>query len=165
VRMGQDLELHSTSNTHTKETSEEQQNKRRIWGVVLILDLYLSLQLGRPSAIVDGYCDFNSTPAQSNPIDQISASGVSSLMLVNESIFAQTVSLCRIISRVNFYLYLGFGSKTSSDTLDMLKSELDQWHRGLPVQFRIAIGHQPTQDVLEVNMLYHIAVILLYRPL
>ncbi|KAF8890044.1 hypothetical protein CPB85DRAFT_263959 [Mucidula mucida] len=32
------------------------------------------------------------------------------------------------------------------------------------MQFRISLGHQPEQKVLEVNMFYHVAVILLYRP-
>jgi len=46
----------------------------------------------------------------------------------------------------------------------MLKADLDMWHEALPVQFRISIGHQPTREVIELNMLYHVAIILLYRP-
>ena len=163
--MGQDLELHSHGSSQARYTSEELQNRRRIWGVVSILDLYLSLQLGRPSAIVDGYCDFSNTPGTTSPISQLVSPDSSIPGSSFDTLFGQTVSLCRIISRINFYLYLNLGSKSLSDMLVLLKSELDIWHQGLPVQFRISIGHQPTQDVLEVNMLYHIAVILLYRPL
>jgi hypothetical protein len=49
--------------------------------------------------------------------------------------------------------------------LTTLESELDMWHQSLPIQFRISIGHQPTREVIELNMIYHVAIILLYRPL
>jgi hypothetical protein len=90
-------------------------------------------------------------------------------------LFAYKVSLSRIISRINLYLYLAISghpnSKTtrppnaSSEMLKALESELDTWHQSLPAQFRISIGHQPTREVIELNMLYHVAIILLYRPL
>src|ERR1700683_1519829 len=56
VRMGQDLGLHSDSSEDSikwKYSEEELTMRRRVWGVTLILDLFLSLQLGRPSGIVD----------------------------------------------------------------------------------------------------------------
>lgn len=58
VRMGQDLGLHSDSSEDSvkgKYSAEELAMRRRVWGVTLILGLFLSLQLGRPSAIVDLY--------------------------------------------------------------------------------------------------------------
>lgn len=164
--MGQDLSLHSDStpegnargNAKVKGTfsDEELTMRRRVWGVTLILDVFLSLQLGRPSAIFTG---------PSSPPSALTSTSASTL-------FTQTVSLARIISRINLHLYSHIGSTDAAtteganpSTLMTLKNELDVWNQVLPIQFRIAIGHQPSREVIELNMLYHVAVILLYRPL
>ena len=47
----------------------------------------------------------------------------------------------------------------------MLKNELDSWHHALSMEYRISIGNQARSEVIEVNMLYHMTIILLYRPL
>ncbi|PBK89054.1 hypothetical protein ARMGADRAFT_350456 [Armillaria gallica] len=116
-----------------------------VWGVCLTLDLLLSLQLGRPPGIVD---------ALRPPPSTVKDSG---------DLFVQTASLCRIISRINLHLYLGL-EFPAGKPLEALKAELDRWHHDLPVQFRISLGHQPERRVLEINMFYQVAIILLYRP-
>ncbi|KAK0444279.1 uncharacterized protein EV420DRAFT_1751901 [Desarmillaria tabescens] len=116
-----------------------------VWGVCLTLDLLLSLQLGRPPGIVD---------ALRPPPSIVKDSG---------DLFVQTSSLCRIVSRINLHLYLGF-EFPAGKPMETLKAELDRWHHDLPVQFRISLGHQPERRVLEINMFYQVAIILLYRP-
>jgi len=123
------------------------------------------LQLGQPSAIVDSLrVPISSSQSNSNLNSSLSFG----IPTEPQPLFMHTVSLCQIISRIKFYFYLGFGHsdpQSQLDKLTMLQGELDQWHHALPLQFRISIGHQPEREVLEVNMLYHVAIILLYRPL
>lgn len=173
VRMGQELELSKeASHSTTKYSSEDRSIRENVWGVSLILDLFLSLQLGRPSAVAD-VLKMQSDSSRS----LVAATGetVPSSSLIHgmapppQPLFYHTVALCQIISRINFYLYLNFNmsgaQQSQSEKLVFLKNELDMWQHGLPHQYRISLGHQPGRDVLEVNMLYHVAVILLYRPL
>jgi hypothetical protein len=180
--MGQDLGLHldSTDGDTSKEQAQTQYSveelaiRRRVWGVTLILDLYISLQLGRPPAVMDGSALFDPYSTPSAVTDTL-AFTLNHNADADHLLFAYTVSLSRIISRINLYLYLAISghpnSKTtrppnpSSEMLKALESELDTWHQSLPAQFRISIGHQPTREVIELNMLYHVAIILLYRPL
>lgn len=195
VRMGQELEL-NVDNTHTAASKlryppEEMHTRRNVWGVAVVLDLFLSLQLGRPPAIVDS---LRTSPPHilhpPQPHDLGSLSFLPGLTLAPpDSLFACTYSLCQIISRINLQLYLGFNPHEKSlngtamaavppslqqqqgrddaklMSLHLLRNELDLWHQGLPHQFRISIGHPPEREVLEVNMFYHVAIILLYRPL
>jgi|ERR1700691_2844944 hypothetical protein len=183
VRMCQDLGLHSNS-TEAKGkgkgtySAEELAMRRRVWGVTLILDILLSLQLGRPSAIVEGHVFSDGTSTTTSPaLASIRTPILNPDTDTDHPLFSHTVSLSRIISHINLYLYLGFNGPTSMNTntggtsrkpsemLTTLKANLDMWHQALPVQFRISIGHQPTREVIELNMLYHVAIILLYRPL
>jgi hypothetical protein len=176
--MGQDLGLHSDgtpseSKGKGKYSVEELAMRRNVYGVTLILDLFLSLQLGRPSAIVQAQI-FSEGSSASYPN---LAGSLTPTADPRNTPFAYTVSLCRIVSCINLYLYLGISGSTNTNAnadlspemstkiLTSLKAELDIWHQTLPVQFRISIGHQPTREVIELNMLYNVAIILLYRPL
>jgi hypothetical protein len=156
--MAQDMHLHEDSNDNTAQSqSEEAKLRRNVWGVCTILDVLLSLQMGRPQACSEALKRQLASSAHSRPLD------VGLLPPFNYS-----VSLCNVISMINFNFYLGYSSTTAqnpSELLMQLRSELDMWHHYLPVQYRISIGHQPRQDVLEINMLYHVAIILLYRPM
>ncbi|KAF8628850.1 hypothetical protein AX17_005910 [Amanita inopinata Kibby_2008] len=162
VRVGQDMDLNGDlPTTYSKNNlpPEEIRLRRNIWGVSLMLDLFLSLQLGRPPAA------FDSLRSPTTPLCHESQDGDFSKHPI--PIFVHTIALCRIISRINLHLYLGFSTPnmhTPAEKLSALKGELQMWHQTLPVQYRITIGHQPERTVLELNMLYHVAVILLYRP-
>ncbi len=147
IRMGQELDLHMPPPSKSRLSPEEIQVRQNVWGVCLLLDLLLSLQLGKPPAVADS---LRSPPVLPSPQSQ--------------SLFAHTYTLCHIVSRINLHLYFGF-TPSAPTALATLKKELDLWQQTLPMQFRISLGHQPEQKVLEVNMFYHVAVILLYRPL
>ncbi|PFH51621.1 hypothetical protein AMATHDRAFT_142124, partial [Amanita thiersii Skay4041] len=162
VRAGQDIDLNGNLPvTYTKSDlpPEEIRLRKNIWGASLMLDLFLSLQLGRPPAAFD--C------LRSPPLSTQYESSDCDLSKLPIQIFQHAVSLCTIISRINLHLYLGFSTlnmQTLSEKLATLKGELQTWQQLLPAEFRISIGHQQDRAILELNMLYHIAVILLYRP-
>jgi len=160
VRMGQDLQLHEEPNNSVLQlTTQDSELRQNIWGVCLILDLLLSLQMGRPPANFDSLKTSLNTVPRPCPLD---------VDVDTTPPFAYAVSLCRIISMINFHLYLGYPlptAQSSPEKLLHLRTELDMWHHSLPVQYRISIGHQPRREVLEINMLYHVAIIILYRPM
>ncbi|THH18800.1 hypothetical protein EW146_g2246 [Bondarzewia mesenterica] len=210
VRMGQELGLHlathpnlsSLSHAQSQQFSpEEARMRNNIWGVTIILDVFLSLQLDRPSAISppSPHHHFNylsngigvavPSPSAHNQTSSSAAPTTADSMLISNpagALFAQTISLCRIVSRINFYLYhaslpmpvdgssanlsAGQVDRLSNDCsptekLSVLKDELESWHMALPGQFRISVGEKTApREVLEVNMLYYVAVILLWRP-
>jgi hypothetical protein len=159
-------------------SADELAMRQRVWGVARVLDLFLSLQLARPPAIIDGHASSclsapatSASGAHDPPAPNLTLSADTdtdgSILL-----FSHTVALGHIISRINLYLYHGFSGhlsagtlKLSPDILTSLKGELDRWHQSLPMPFRISIGHQPTREVIELHMLYNVAIILLYRPL
>jgi hypothetical protein len=159
VRVGQDMDLNGELPT-TYEKSfpmEEIRLRRCIWNVSLMLDLFLSLQLGRPPASFD--C-LRSTVTYEPSKNEYANHPV--------PIFLHAAALCRTIARINLHLYLGYDApamQTHTEKLKTLKDELEKWYQMLPGQYRVVIGHQPDRSVLELNMLYNVAVILLYRPL
>ncbi|KAJ3575464.1 hypothetical protein NP233_g1081 [Leucocoprinus birnbaumii] len=160
VRMAQDLKLHEeAADSTTPLANPDAIMRRNVWGVCVILDLLLSLQMGRPPVTSD---------ALKNPLTPASRSRPPDIDVNPPTPFAYAVSLCRVIALINFHLYLGYPSSAAQsppDKLSHLRTELDMWHHSLPMQYRISIGHQPQREVLEVNMLYHVAIILLYRPI
>lgn len=159
VRVGQDMDFQGdlpTTYTKKRFPVEEIRLRRNIWSVSLMLDLFLSLQLGRPPASFD--C-LRSAAASITPENEYTNHPV--------PIFLHAVALCRTIARINLHLYLGYDTpemQSQTEKLNMLKDELENWYQLLPAQFRFVVGHQASRPVLELNMLYHVAVILLYRP-
>ena len=171
VRMSQDLGLHLNSSAWVDVPDETKDMRRRVWGVVCILDLLLSLQLGRPSAILDPQWA-SEIPISVPPAPD--AGRPESLETFNTPaphFFAFTASLCLILSHINFQLYLNpkndsaSGGFLSLDKLTKLKAELDQWYARLPSELRISVGHSASLPALDLNLLYQVAVILMYRPL
>jgi hypothetical protein len=166
--MSMDLGLHLNSSAWVDVPEEVKNMRRRVWGVVCILDLLLALQLGRPSAIFDAHwaCEIPLTPPP--PPDAGHPSSLETHGTASPQFFAYTASLCLIISRINYQLYLSEPPSSDDEQaarLESLKRELDNWLDQLPANLRISIGHQATLPVLDVNMLYQIAIVLLYRPL
>ncbi|KAF9062985.1 hypothetical protein BDP27DRAFT_1232797 [Rhodocollybia butyracea] len=229
IRLGQELDLPASASFSPNFTSLNMSNTEHItrgnlWGILTMLDGLLSLQLGRAPAVAEALkpkpnanlhiypstVDAPTPGTSSSP----SVSGLpTSILSSPPPLFAYSCLLSQIISKINFWLYLGFGptpsppsapgptnSRVSSALLSLsssssgsvtplstaepqnafptqaklatLRTELDGWLQMLPIQFRVSIGGigfgatgLGTKEVLEVNMLYHVAVILLYRPL
>lgn len=160
VRVGQDMDLNGDlPATYSKKSfpSQEIRLRRSIWNVSLMLDLFLSLQLGRPPASFD--C-LRSSMTFDTPESEYANHPA--------PIFLHATALYRTIARINVHLYLGYDTpamQSQTEKLSTLKEELEKWYQFLPGQYRVVIGHQQDRSVLELNMLYHVAVILLYRPL
>lgn len=164
--MSIDLGLHLHSSAWVDIPEDVKNMRRRVWGVVCILDLLLALQLGRPSAIFDAHWASEIPLSPAPPPDVGHPASLETPATPTPQFFAYTASLCLIISRINYQLYLNApnGEDESLRRLESLKRELDMWHERLPSNLRIAIGHQASLPVLDVNLLYHVAIILLYRP-
>lgn len=165
--MSIDLGLHLHSSAWIDVPEDVKNMRRRVWGVVCILDLLIALQLGRPSAIFDAHWASEIPLTTPPPPDAGRPSSLETPITPTPQYFAYTASLCLIISRINYQLYLSApaSEEESVSRLENLKHELDRWHEALPSNLRISIGHQASLPVLDVNLLYHVAIILLYRPL
>jgi len=167
VRISIDLGLHLHSSAWVDVPEDVKTIRRRVWGVVCILDLLLSLQLGRPSAIFDAHWASEIPVTPPPPPDAGLPSSLETSVTATPQYFAYTSSLCLIISRINYQLYLSTPANEDQniERLESLRRELDNWREALPSELRISIGHQASLPVLDVNLLYHVAIILLYRPL
>ncbi|KAF9517571.1 hypothetical protein BS47DRAFT_509147 [Hydnum rufescens UP504] len=166
VRMSEDLGLHLNSSTWVGVPDHVKDTRRRVWGVVCIVDLLISLPLGRPPSILDPQWASEIPISPPPPPDVGLPGSLETYSTPTPHYFAYTASLCLIISRINFQLYL-CGNTTEAEKLeklDSLKAELDAWHARLPAALRISIDYPAPLPVLDVNLLYHAALILLYRP-
>ncbi|KAF8316182.1 hypothetical protein DL93DRAFT_2078476 [Clavulina sp. PMI_390] len=164
--------------------------RRRVWGVVCILDLLIALQLGRPSAIFDAHWAREIPFTIPPPPDTGLPSSLETPRTAAPQYFAYTASLCLIVSRINYQLYLSPPQGGTSDEegegvkrLESLRSELERWRERLPNDLRVQVasgsgmlmsasgaavvvsGKKGSMPVLDVNLLYYVALILLYRPL
>ncbi|KAM6494889.1 Fungal specific transcription factor domain containing protein [Amanita muscaria] len=161
IRVGQDMDLNGDSpSTYGQKNlpPPEIRLRRNIWRVSFMLDLFLSLHLGRAPALFDGLRSATKYNVQQS---EYATHPVPT--------FLHTVALCQTISRIYLHLYLAFntpGLQTPAEKLTVLREELESWHRSLPAHYCVAVGNQSEKlDVLELNMLYQVAVILLHHPL
>ncbi|KIL62816.1 hypothetical protein M378DRAFT_80728, partial [Amanita muscaria Koide BX008] len=160
IRVGQDMDLNGDSpSTYGQKNlpPPEIRLRRNIWRVSFMLDLFLSLHLGRAPALFDGLRSATKYNVQQS---EYATHPVPT--------FLHTVALCQTISRIYLHLYLAFntpGLQTPAEKLTVLREELESWHRSLPAHYCVAVGNQSEKlDVLELNMLYQVAVILLHHP-
>jgi Fungal specific transcription factor domain len=165
--MSEDLGLHLNSSTWVDVPDHVKDTRRRVWGVVCIVDLLISLPLGHPPSILDPQWASEIPISPPPPPDAGLPGSLETYSTPTPHYFAYTASLCLIISRINFQLYL-CGNTTEAEKLEKLHSlraELDAWHACLPAALRISVDNTAPLPVLDVNLLYHAALILLYRPL
>ncbi|KAJ7220609.1 hypothetical protein GGX14DRAFT_431440 [Mycena pura] len=185
---------------------------RGLWGVAKMLDLFLSIQLGRepgsaealrPVSLGTGEVSMNGSGSRhahasafpSPPPYSASSSALPSPSLMSPTttapvsasssssaqddaeadseaaLFAHTRALVRIVTRVHFYVRLGYGyaddassSHFPAKTNGALRTELAAWHRSLPARFRVALGGgRVPRAVLEAHMLYQVGLGMLAR--
>ncbi|KAJ7887508.1 hypothetical protein B0H14DRAFT_1235256 [Mycena olivaceomarginata] len=217
VRIAVELGLDGGESTHENESREATPGgdrdpsgeawKRSLWGVASMLDLFLSIQLGRAPASAEALRPLPSAPlafaaganaglpSPSSSTASASTSVSNTLVtLANASaseseddtaadaeLAGHIRALVRIVARVHFCVALGYGvphsptspattssplagSSISRDGVQLLRAELTAWHRGLPQRFRVALGGERVpRAVLEVHMLYQVAVGMLAR--
>ncbi|KAJ7628567.1 hypothetical protein FB45DRAFT_40568 [Roridomyces roridus] len=184
VRLAVELGLDgSAEDTHDKEDSERDVAwEKSLWGVAIMMDLFLSIQLGRAPASAEALKPLGTSPSAS-PSPSVASATVPHVMASAETpiqegdedadavLFTHTKSLVRIVARVHFWVGLDYGSASgaaeSSNTHEeathgQLSSELAAWHRALPQRFRVALGGERVpRSVLEMHMLYQVGVVML----
>ncbi|KAJ7176715.1 hypothetical protein C8R46DRAFT_1077099, partial [Mycena filopes] len=166
--------------------------RRGLWGVVSMLDLFLSIQLGRAPASAEALRPLPSSSPRSttgmsmNVLPSLSPSIASTTTSPNvpigeggadsvetdddAALFTHTRTLVRIIARLHFCVTLGYGEvpscggSTTSSAPSSLRDELAAWYRELPQGFRVALGGERVpRAVLEAHMLYQVGVAMLAR--
>ncbi|KAJ7705505.1 hypothetical protein B0H17DRAFT_1326281 [Mycena rosella] len=188
VRVAQELGLDGEIKDDGGGTAKEDGPwARGLWGVASMMDLFLSIQLGRapataealrplapPSSSTNGNTSLPSPASTSTPASTYASASASNNTDVggddgnpDAALFVHTLALVRIVARVHFWLGLGYGSmegSTDSTSTDGLATELAAWHRSLPARFRVALGGERVpRAVLEAHMLYQVGVGMLGR--
>ncbi|KAJ7489304.1 hypothetical protein FB451DRAFT_686606, partial [Mycena latifolia] len=197
VRAAQELGLDRDvkEGGHGSDVKEDPAWARGLWGVASMMDLFLSIQLGRtpasaealrpllpPSALTNGNgnASLPSPVSTSTPVSAYASTSASASIDAggdaDAALFAHTRALVRIVTRVHFWVGLGYGAASGSDstsgevstdsaTTDGLASELAAWHRSLPARFRVALGGERVpRAVLEAHMLYQVGIGMLGHP-
>nr|GAT58925.1 nitrogen assimilation transcriptional factor nira [Mycena chlorophos] len=148
---------------------------QNLWGVVSLLDLLLSMQLGRSPGTSDALRHVCAKPNTRRPppsplLSVTSASANSAQVSADENeepnLFLHTRALLRIVARIYFYVGLGNAEPPAPnrEAMTTWRAELVAWHDGLPSAFRVALGDgRVPKVVLETHMLYQIALGLLAR--
>ncbi|KAF7324631.1 Nitrogen assimilation transcriptional factor nira [Mycena kentingensis (nom. inval.)] len=164
---------------------EESVWTKSLWGVTTLLDLFLSIQLGRPPGSCEALRPVIMFPPSSTngkqalppspPLSSIAQSSPSAPPLVSasvqgsaedaeaEALLVHTRALVRIVTRIHFCVCLGYadaeGRETRSDApVEVLRAELAAWHQALPARFRVTLGGgRVPRAVLEAHMLYQVA--------
>ncbi|KAK7435767.1 hypothetical protein VKT23_019465 [Stygiomarasmius scandens] len=114
--------LAPTQNQHRGDRDQDRETRilhSNIWGVTVLMDLVLSLQLGRSPGCVEclkpGSLSIPiSSQGREDSSNSASTSGAASKAFVGQGtgplgLTSHTFSLAQIISRINMYLYLGYG--------------------------------------------------------
>ncbi|KAE9390271.1 hypothetical protein BT96DRAFT_801511, partial [Gymnopus androsaceus JB14] len=119
IRLGQELDLPasaaasfephprgtSTTKTRCTHTPEEHRARGNTWAIATMLDAFLSLQLGRTPGVVDVLKPKPKSSPAHDPT--LPPTPTPTLNLVNGLLFAYTYSLSKIVSKINFWFYLG----------------------------------------------------------
>ncbi|KAL1392542.1 fungal-specific transcription factor domain-containing protein [Phyllosticta capitalensis] len=161
---------------HREETmvifnSEEQTARRNLWRSLFVMDRFLSLGLGRPTAISEDDCSGDTLkPSQPDDPDAFgfdSALGTSiSQGKTNGTALEAAVRSCSVIGRIlkEVYQKRRISTRLAQEIADVCK----QWPRALPnhLHWRQAATATPTQGIaiLHVNLFYCHSIIVLTRP-
>lgn len=148
IRMAQSLGLHVGASQwgHVEDIHPQvQEERRRVWFSLYILDRLLALQLGRPVGIqqADFHVELPSRAEDIRCINSQSADepGVASSM----DYFLSLIEFSHIVGRVNTELYQPVEEELSSKKLLFSTASLDwdlvQWKDRLPHHLRFDLGH------------------------
>jgi hypothetical protein len=148
VRISQDLGLHVSSS----QTSSGQKDDilRKTWTAIGLLDVMLSLQLNRPTAV-----DFSVYGLRRTDISRTTKETHST---IDEAI----LQLCGYLSDVR-KMYASSILDVSS--LGEIRDGLQLWKRKIPSEFQLHYDEEQSPLVATMHMIYHVAMVLLHRPL
>lgn len=151
IRTAQDIGLHQAdpnASTGPESHFTSTTQRKRLWTTLCFMDVMLSLQLGRPSAI-----EFDLEVPDRDLLG--SGYGVRA--------FDHLPGICRLLQEIRRKLY-GARSVTVPE-LDTIKERLQNWKSSLPNDLQGILGEDVPPDVALLLMLYHTAVLLAWRPL
>lgn len=148
IRMAQSLGLHVGTSQwgNIEEISPQiQEERRRVWFSLYILDRLLALQLGRPVGIQQA--DFHvELPSRAEDIRCINSQSVDEPGVASSmDYFLSLIEFSHIVGRVNTELYQPVETELSSKKLLFSTASLDwdlvQWKDHLPHHLRFDLGH------------------------
>lgn len=148
VRISQDIGLHVSSSQAS--SGSEDDVLRKTWTALGLLDVMLSLQLNRPTAV-----DFSVYGRRKT---DLSRTGNDAHPTVDDAI----LQLCGYLSDVR--------KMYASNILDVsllseIRDGLQGWKRKIPSEFQLHYDEEQSPLVVTMHMIYHVAIVLLHRPL
>lgn len=127
---------------------------RNTWTALGLLDVILSLQLNRPSAI-----DFSIYgPLHGTDTTPTDRNGNHTRPTIDEP-------LLRLCGYLNDVRKMYAASTLEVSTLGEIREALQNWKRKLPSDFQLHYDEEQTPMVVTMHMIYHVAIVLLHRPL
>ncbi|KAJ9125355.1 hypothetical protein QFC22_000315 [Naganishia vaughanmartiniae] len=147
VRISQDIGLHVSSNQES--TGPEDDVLRKTWTALGLLDVMLSLQLNRPTAV-----DFSVYGLRRTDTSRTTNTAHST---IDEAI----LQLCGYLSDVR-KMYASSILDVSS--LGEIRDGLQHWKRRIPSEFQLHYDEEQSPLVVTMHMIYHVAMVLLHRP-
>ncbi|KAH8083353.1 fungal-specific transcription factor domain-containing protein [Cristinia sonorae] len=189
IRMAQDLGMHKNADKWVNIgkalfTSDELQERRRIWYGCIVMDKYVSSYIGRPVAIFEN--DFDTELPNVDPSDEYEAwSPHPSMPMIEDplephpdinyamsshitSCFNEFAKLSIILSMIVQTVYSIRRPNSRSSEHSRLEQLLDKWYYELPEHLRFDPASQKDSElpphVLTLHMHYWCSVLLLHRP-
>jgi hypothetical protein len=157
VRIAQDCELMLETATHL--SFVEQEERRRVFWSVYLLDRLVSCGRGRPPAIVDASCNLQLPCEEADFADGISRTTPSLDQMTNRMLsvpqqpspFAQVIIMAHILGRSAQYMLQEFNIRSPHPPWDphsdFAAIESDLLHFEMQLQM-----HRPLQDVLSPHL-------------
>jgi hypothetical protein len=156
VRVSQDNGLHALPTQRASAPAGNQYGEifRNTWAALGLLDVTLSLQLNRPTAIDFSLYDQGSS-ANGSAKDRSSGT-------TTPSIDEPLLQLCGHLNDVR-KMYAASAQETTK--LAEIRDALQNWKRQLPFDFQLHYDEDQSPVVVTMHMIYHVAIVLLHRPL
>ncbi|KAJ9102265.1 hypothetical protein QFC19_004812 [Naganishia cerealis] len=151
VRISQDNGLHVSSNQAS--SGQQEDILRRTWTALGLLDVMLSLQLNRPTAV--DFSVYGLRKTDSTPLDRKSND-------THSTIDEALLRLCGYLSDVR-KMYAS--SILDVSLLSEIRDGLQLWKRKIPSEFQLHYDEEQSPLVVTMHMIYHVAIVLLHRPL
>ncbi|TDL26205.1 hypothetical protein BD410DRAFT_836854 [Rickenella mellea] len=181
IRMAQDLGLHRAADQWQRMgvdifTPSQKQERKQVWWACIIVDKYMSINIGRPVTITDR--DFDTELPLDDPSEEYDLwkpyppvpekSTYQPAASRTNSCFRAAASLAVIVGCIIDKIYAirsGSGSKLTN-YLRKLEVRLEKWHLALPEYLRFFSSSDklvPPPHVLCIHIQYWCAVLLLHR--
>ncbi|KAJ9109012.1 hypothetical protein QFC21_000338 [Naganishia friedmannii] len=147
VRISQDIGLYVSASQAS--SGPEDDVLRKTWTALGLLDVMLSLQLNRPTAV-----DFSVYGLRKTDVSRTTRDTHST---IDEAI----LQLCGYLSDIR-KMYAS--SILDVSLLSEIRDGLQHWKRKIPSEFQLHFDEEQSPLVVTMHMIYHVAMVLLHRP-